>query len=651
MRKSQHSNIRFGLATLVAALVISACNCERTQPPSGTHPDVVANPVALSFAACPALDENNQPVADVFPDRQTFTLQNLGKSSAALTYTLSGDAKDQFKIVTEPAVDSLADGSEAEVAVEFTPQHAGDVTATLTIDDGDDTTNPITVSLVGSGSNLPAQPTIKISYASAPDSTEMTDCQEDVNGQISNCQIYFPDTYLDQTTTLNVKVQNLGCPALKITDISVDSYDGTSVPQFYMQDPAVPPSEEAPLVLSVAGETEANLKFRFEPKDDGTFDGQRYAIVNVKSNSPKSPSALTLYGYASQPSLYTTPTFCDFTDDADKCGGFKTATTGGNSSSAFQIVNGGNSDVTITGATLRTPNSGRFVLHADAVVGQTIAPGESIALPVDYTDAATYVTELADITGESTGMPTNTATIRLSGGVQPHLQVTPAMQLDFSDATTNPATKSIQICNAEGAGVLQITGVQVTQSPLFFSVTKPPAQTTLNAGECTDVEITFKRPTTGGIQTGTLEIQTNDPSYGPPSYFRLNLLSDVPLNQVPVAVLAGPSGQLNGFSVDLSTINPKEVTVDGSGSYDPPGTSTPPTKYYYYLVKTPTNAVAKLTTFNDKATSIAGKPITDNKVLLQLDQVKTGLYRVTLVVEDATGQKSSGSDLDIVVNP
>ena len=274
-------------------------------------------------------------------------------------------------------------------------------------------------------------------------------------------------------------------------------------------------------------------------------------------------------------------------------------------------------------------------------------------MPVDYTDAPTYVSGVIEIAADSNGMPTTGAMIRLSaGGAPPSIEVTPSSLLDFSSQTSNPSTLSVQVCNGADAGVLELPNPpQIIQGQIFFNISKPLTKTLFNPGECDSIEVTFTRPTTGGIQTGTLEISSNDPNY--PSY-RLNLFSQGPLTQVPIAVLKGPAGQLNGFSLNLSTTNPLQITIDGSDSYDPPGTpaTSPPSFYWFYLVKKPAGATgAMLTTFTNTTTSVSGMKLTDDKVLLNLDPVHTGLYRVTLVVEDSAGQKSSSADLDILVNP
>lgn len=638
-------------------LALAACDCGRTQGPVGTHPDLTANPPALSFAACPTLDETGKPVADVFPDTQKFTLDNLGKGTATLTYELRGAGKDQFKITDETKIDALEGSGTAELAVAFTPIAPGDTSAELVIEDGDETTDPIVVNLVGTGSNLPAQPTIKIAYQ-LPGTDTFTDCIESFNGQIDNCTVNWPDTFIDQTANLKLRVRNEGCPSLKITDLSIEPFGGATASQFFMEQPATPPSAEAPFVLSIADGTQVlDANIRFEPKEDGTGDGQRYSILRVKSNSDKSPESLiTLFGYTVAPAIYVTPTFCDFTDASDTCHGTKVPTSGSDKKAIFQVTNGGTTPVLIETVAFRQPTSGRFAIGMSNPLTKIIAPGASEPLEILYTDSPLYVTDIIDITASAMGQPAGTASVRVSGGVLPCLTTNPAQQLDFSTATESPATLPVEICNGTMAGecgTLLLNSVQVTQGITFFkALNAPAAGTQVASGTCASVNIQFTKPVTGGLQTGTLEVVSNDPDYAAPSNYKLNLLSAVPVNQVPVAVLKGPAGQENMFSADLSVLgmNP-ELLIHGEDSYDPPGTTTPATQFQFFLAKKPTGATADIVDLQNKTMSLDGVKGTQDHILLKLDKNIAGEYKIILIVFDSTGQKSQQVELKILVNP
>ncbi|MBX5484030.1 MAG: choice-of-anchor D domain-containing protein [Myxococcaceae bacterium] len=664
MLTSQHSPHRLTLAPLIiaaVALALGACDCGRMKGPTATHPDLVANPVALSFEACPTVDEEGNPVADVFPDQQKFTLDNLGNATATLSFQISGPGADQFQIAEETKIESLEASGTAEIAVNFSPKASGDVSAQLTIDDGDPDTEPVVVALVGSGRNLPAQPSIRISYE-VPGADEMADCIANFDGKIDNCLVSWPDTFIDQTSTLRMKIRNEGCPTLKITDLSLEPMAGAPAVQFFMEQPAIPPTQEAPILLSTAaGTAEQELRIRFEPKEDGTGDGQRYAQLTVRSNAAKSPESLvTLFGYTVTPAIYATPPYCNFTDANDTCGGTKIPTNGSNKKAVFRIQNGGTASVVIDSVTFRAPASGRFEVGALNPQGKTINPGESEDLEILYTDNPVYVTDIVDVVASSGGQPAGKASIRLSGGVLPCLTTNPAQTLDYSGTTDDPAVLPLEICNGTSpgeCGALVISNILVTQgAPLFSLKSSLPQGTEIASGTCQTIQVQFDKPIIGGLQQGTLEISSNDPDYAPPSNYKINLQSQAPLNQIPVAVLEGPGGETNAFSRDLSATVPPELLIHGEHSYDPPdfspGSPGGIAKYQFLLAKKPPAATADLVDPSNKTgPSVDGVKGTLDQVLLKLDPTIAGEYKVVLVVYDETGLQSQQTELKILMNP
>ncbi len=646
------------LLTIAAiAMLFAGCRGCDDGPIDQVNPDFVANPVALSFETCPSVDENGQPVADVFPVRQTFTLENVGRGGAPITFNITGAAAERFKLVEPP--ESLGALSSVDVTVEFTPVAQGDALATLEIDDGVEDTEIVRVTLVGTGTNLPAQPTMRVSYETAPGTNEFNECVEGVL-----CQVYFPDTFYGQDSQLKVKIRNLGCPALKVNSLDVERQNlggGTNI-AYFLDDPAVPPSAGNPTLLTIAdGTQEMEAVLRFSPDDDGSGDGQRYAIFNIQTNSTQvfqqgdEPGLLklSLLGLAAAPSVYASPSFCDFTEANDTCGGTKVTTSGNDKMAIFQITNGGNSPIVIESIRFAQPSSGRFTFGMQNPEGQTLQAGQSAPLQVNYTDANTYVIDHIDVVAKTqTGQEAGSARIRVSGGIQPALSTTPASELNFSGVTGNPAVMPLQICNGAGAGTLVLQSVQIIQGNQFFKLNSAPmAGTEVAGGACVNAEVQLTRPVSGGLQAGTLEIKSNDLNYA--AGYRVTLLSDVPLDQLPVAVIEGPAGQSNAFSVSLSTLNPKRMTIVGSNSYDPPGTTTPVSEYEWYIGKKPNNAVATITEISSPmGPDIQGMRGNYPDVNINFDPMITGEYRIFLIVYDSAGQKSANTaELRILVNP
>ncbi len=649
---------RHPLYLTLALLVLAGCECNPGPGPGTALPDYVATPTVLSFEACPSQDENGAAVADVFPAIQSFTIENIGRVSGGLSITKQGRDADLFQVVQSSLVEAVGSNEKVEIQVQFSPKAAGDATAELIIDDGSDQTEPVKVTLQGSGSTLPAQPKIKISFQDK-DSGDFADCLENINGSIDNCQVYWPDTYKDQTSTLKMKLQNLGCPTMKVTGIELLPFNEGEDVQFILDKPSPAPSVPNPALLSLAdGTQELELELRFEPRDNGMPDPQRYAYMKVSSNSVTSPeSMIMLYGAAADPNLYSTPTFCDYTKPNDDCEGTRVPTSGLNAKSVFQISNGGNTPITIESVAFQNASQTRFAIGGANPQGSVIAPAQSAPLEILYTDAPLFVPELIDIKGSSAGMPTNTVTIRVQGGVLPCLYTDPAQQLDFSD-TTGRAEKPIQICNratdslGNVCGDLNIHNVQVTQGINFFKVKAPaPVNTTLTAGNCATATIELTPPVTGGTQAGTLDITSNDPDYAP---YRLMLYSKRPEDLVPVAVIKGPAPDFfsPSLSVKLSSLTaptpgaPKQIDIHGEESTDDNMVS----QYKFFLLP-PSGAVVPTDAdlVDSTGLSVHNKLTTEGTVYLTFPTSKTGLYKVFLTVYDNVNQASTAQSLEIDV--
>ncbi|MFZ5472033.1 MAG: choice-of-anchor D domain-containing protein [Myxococcota bacterium] len=634
---------------LVASVTLALAGC-RCEPPNtgGARPDFDPNPKAMSFEACPVQDEGGNPVQDVFPDEKKLLLKNLGKAPGEVHITFAGPEMDAFSLVEGQTPQTVDATSEVEFPVRFTPTKRGDSKAEMTIDDGDETTDLVTVALVGTGRNLPAQPTLEVSLQDKDLPDTYSTC---FTG--GTCLQVFPDTFYGESSTLLIKLENTGCPALKISALELERINaggGTNL-AYFLDEPAVPPTSATPLLLTTAdGRAESVLKIRFAPENDGSGITQRYALLKVRTNDPANPEFLIqLGGSAAEPSVYSQPTFCDFTQPLDLCGN----PTKQPNQARFEIKNGGNADISIDSVAFGNPGQTRFTITQN-VQGQTIVPGGSAFLLVSHNDAPLYTTELLTVTASSAGRPAGKAVLSLAGGLKPCLSTDPAEQLDFQNATTELTRKQVQIKNGQGCGTLMVNRVFVDPNP-FFSVVEPliPAGTQVAANTAVIATVQYKKPVSGGTQTGVLRIDTNDPDYGPTPYKVVRLYSDSPLDQLPVAVVEGcyptdvscSQPERGTMSVRLSSlVAAKELIISGMNSYDPPGTTMPTgSQYQFRLVKKPTNAA-------NASLEQDGVKQANDKVKLILDPLVTGLYQVTLTVYDNVGQPSPPADLKVLVS-
>jgi hypothetical protein len=664
---------------LTAALLatVSGCRCGPTV--TKNVPQYVVTPKALNFEACPTKDEQGKTVSDVFPDEQKFSLNNQGKAGGGLKLTITGDGKDVFAAKTPVAtsVDALA---TIDLPILFTPTKKGVVKAQMTISDEFEGTDDVAVDLVGTGSDLAAQPTL---VASVTDVTgKYCNCGE-VGCALSVCEQDFPDTLFKESTTLEVKLTNSGCPALKVTGLEIIPYAGASGTNlaYFIETPAVLPTTDTPLVLTQSENRQTTkIKLRFAPEDDGSNVATRFATLRVKTNDPNisdgdgNPGGfdILLSASALSPAIYTTPTRCDFNDPNDLCG----LPARMADKSHFDVKNGGNVAIKIDSTTWKsnmstTSNQDNRFSITSSIADMTIAPGASVPLEITHNQMPLYVLDLLTISASvSGGAPGSAgrAVISFAGGKKPCLSTTPAIdmvtgqaRLDFAAPATTLSAKQLTIKNGPAAtcGDLIINSVSVDSNP-FFSLIDPmiPAGTKITPGMSFDATVQYKKPVSGGTQVGVLRIDSNDGDYSSPPGYLVQLYSNSPLDELPVAVLKGclpadtacAAGKISSMSVNLSTLpdgptaGTKLLLMYGLDSYDPPGTTKKVTKYQFRLVTQPGNANAMVVSLENQ-----GVIDTKSSVKLTLDGAATGLYRVTLDVFDDKDQKS-GSSAELKIN-
>ncbi len=631
------------LALPLAILAVYGCRCG---PPQVTRnePEFTVTPTALSFETCPQQDEAGKPVADVFPDQKTFTLSNLGSATGTVSLAFSGAQKDAFSVVEKDVPAELARNATAEIPIRFAPTRAGEASATLTVDDGSEETAPITVSLQGVGRSLPASAKLEVAYED-PGTKKFIACADGVG-----CNLEYPVAFYDQSVTLKVRLKNAGCPALKVTGVTITEHpQSPSRVDYYLDAPALPPTTATPTVLTTTGgNNELLLAVRFSPQRSTPGDDQRYAILTVKTNDPTNPEfPITLIGAGSDPAIYVTPGFCNFSEPLDTCG-YATKTA---NKAKFLLKNSGSAAVKIDSALLEKGGQGRFSLVNDPK-GQMLNPGAELPVEVSYTEAAPLVSERLVFSSSTPAGPAGDAVVVLRGGVPPVLSTDPADQLSFTGATTQVSTKTLTVQNAAGAGTLVLSKVSVDENPFFKLLTTVAAGTTVAPGASTTLEIQFTKPAQGGIQTSSLHIESNDPRFGAPNFKTVNLYSEAPLDQFPVAVLKGcapadtacAAGKESVFTIKLSDLGgpPKKVLIWGNDSYDPitAGGTKKVAKFMFRLEGAPSNADAsKLGLENDRMTTTTGN------VFLTVDPGVAGEYRISLRVWDDVNQQSPSAAL------
>lgn len=647
---------RLFLAVALACLGVGCTKCGPTV--TSVKPDYVANPTALAFEACPTLDERGAPVKDVYPDTQKLTITNQTKVSGGLTLTLSDPAAG---FTLDPTLPTGIDGlSSIELPVHFAPTTKGDHSATLTIDAQYQGTTNQTVTLVGTGRNLPAQATTETGpqqadpnppHASLP--TYAT-CQD--GSPLFDCELVFPDTLFGQSSTMQLKLRNKGCPALKVTSLTIESSRGDSQ-GFTIEQPAVLPTATSPLVLSTAdGTQELTLTLKWTPLDDNSGNLDRVASLVIKSNDPlygdgfAAPSRIQLSGTALKPAIYVTPGQCDFSAPADLCGATPSKVQ---NKAYFRVTNEGNTPVKIDDTAFAHGGAGGRFTITGAVAGNVLQPTNSAVLEVTHTDAPLYVSDTLTVNAsiQPGGAPQSagSVTLTLFGGTKPCLTTSPANTIDFGDPQTELSAQVLHLTNGAGCGTLVVGSVGVDPGP-FFSLIDPliAPNTTVPAGGDVYTTVQYKRPASGGQQTGTLRIRSNDSDYQPEKL--LTLMSNAKVNVVPIASitactpaqLAGDPTCANGTHASLpvyySMTTPKQITISGVTSTDPnpaPDGGVKQLTGYRFKLMSPLPGGATTAALDSNDTVITA-PTT----LLHLPAGVTGLFKVQLTVTNDRGQLS-----------
>ncbi len=637
------------------AVAITGCTC-KPPPSTSLTPDFKPDPAGLTFSACPSTDETGKSVVDVFPDTKKLTISNTSRVASELTLTFSGPGKGNFSLGT-PVPKVIEGLGNVEIPILFSPAKKGGVKAELIIADNSDVTDDEVVALTGEGVDLLGQPTIETGVPLAGGG--FSKCTE--ASAVSDCQLQYPDTMVDQSSTMQIKIRNKGCPALKITKLEIIPNSDTSLDTFTIESPALLPTESAPLVLSQAdGTAEVTITVRFNAKEGVTADALRSAVLSIVSNDPRpdigdgtySPASIALEGNAIKPDFYVSPPNCNFTKPWDaatnSCGNLGGAVP---HKANFAVKNSGTTPITIakvsfhsSGGTSSSDN--RFII-SKTIQGSTIAAGSEGIIEVTETDAPILVSDQLEIDAGAAGK----VFAAVISGVKPCLTAAPIDTIDFGDPADELTTKVLKLSNGAGCGVLVINSVNIS-SQNRFSLLAPliAPNSSLPAGQSVETTVQYQRPPSGGSQTAELTVATNDPDYKP---LLMILTANAAHDDVPAPLItacsptqlttdaecmAGAQGLAN---YALSTINPDEITISGVNSTD----DKVVTAYTFTLLSQPMG-VTEDALVNNKVKSAS------NLTTLKIPSGGLGAYKVKLDVWDDRGQKSpTPSLITITISP
>ncbi|MCI0571870.1 MAG: choice-of-anchor D domain-containing protein [Myxococcaceae bacterium] len=483
--------------------------CARKDPIDRLRPLLRADPTGLTFEACPNPGTDGAdpfapgPGAELFPDQRTLTVFNDGLVPGDVRATLGGDAPDLFRVVSAP--DALEPGARAPLVLRFSPRTPGPVSATLTLDDSHDGTPPVTVPLIGAGSDLPDAPVLALAVEDAPGVSRYSECED------LACLLAFPDTDEGHSSTLRVALRNHGCRPLRIVGAQLRPAAGGTALPFFLDVPATAPTAAEPLVVATGDQNQLLLTLRFAPPRSANGNGSAWAELVLETNDPDTPFfEVDIFGQWLAPALTITPDACDLSAQGNVCGA---VLAGGAATGSFTVRNDGSSPVTLTGASFRGGGAGGRFQLGTSVVSQSLSSGAILPLQVGYQDATLYVSDVLVLEAESGGLPAGSAELRVSGGLPPALSTEPADRLVFTPAQ-GPMSRTVTVRNGSGGGPLVIRGItlDVTSASTFRLVgVDGVVGATLGPGESRAFNVEYTPPVTGGRVSGALRIEANVP--------------------------------------------------------------------------------------------------------------------------------------------
>lgn len=233
------------------------------------------------------------------------------------------------------------------------------------------------------------------------------------------------------------------------------------------------------------------VQIQFAPKSPGAVTGS----ASISSDASNSPLTVSLSGTGTQGQLSAIPSTASFGSVA----------IGSNNSQSIQLSNGGNTDVTISQASV----SGNGFSMTGLSASQVIAAGKSAIFSVSFAPTAA-----GNFTG-SVSIASNAANtpflIALSGSA-----VAPTTAITVSPASLSFGNQNVNTTSGPGVVAVTNTGntsvtVSSVQTSAPFAVSGFSGSTVLSANQSLSLNVTFA-PTSTVTSNGTLTITSTAPS-------------------------------------------------------------------------------------------------------------------------------------------
>ena len=481
-----------------------------------------SSPVVANLSAT-GVSGGAQPQLSVAPSSIDFgTVSNGQKSSANLVLNNAGSADltvsmmtvtgSAFGISGITTPKTISAGQSAQVTVTFSPTATGAVSGNISIVSNDPTNPTLSVPLTGTGTAAPT-------------------------GQLtaSSTSLSFGSVAVGATSTQQVAITNTGNAAVQISKISPSgagfTFSGMTAP--------------ATLNPSQTG----TLSVNFAPTAAGAASGS----IVITSNANGSSMTISLSGTGAQAGLSVTPASFNFGSIVE----------GQTKSQSFTVTNAGTAWVTI--AQIAANGSGFSVSGLNTPA--TLAAGQSTTFTTLF--APTAAGSLSGSVVITSNTPNSPNAVSLSGtGVAASVTLSAnPTSVSFSGVSVGSSgSKSVTITNS---GNTSLTISQVSVNAKDFSITGISTPLTLNAGQNTSLNVSFK-PSASEQVSGNITVATSQgasaviPVSGGGVQAALTVTpSSVSFGSVAVGSPNSQTIQLTNSGTGVLTIS--QVSVSGAG--------------------------------------------------------------------------------------
>lgn len=415
----------------------------------------------------------------------TSTLSNTGNLALAISsLTITGANPTDFVIVSNqttcPTNGSVSAGNSCVIAVQFTPQSSGPLSASVSITDNA-ASSPQTIALSGTGT----QP----------------------NVQFSPTAMNFGSVNTGSASTpVTVTLTNTGNQALTISSVTINPSVGTPADFAFTTTSG---SNTCASIGSLGANGTCTITVTFTPATLGSITGE----VDVADDAPGTPQIIPLSGTGTAPGVNLNPSTLTFP-----------STSVGGAPSAAQTVtltNTGTSSLSIFSITTTGANPGDFQILSSP---QTTCPSSgslpassSCIIAVDFAPTASGSRfGFVSVNDNAAGSP---QTVALSGtGTQPVATLSSnSIAFGSVNVSTTSAPSTVTLTNT-GNQSLTISSVKINPSvgtPADFALsgsntcsTAGPLPPAPASGSSCTISVTFT-PTAQVSVTGEVDITDN----------------------------------------------------------------------------------------------------------------------------------------------